>query len=51
MERYKLEQHLRREEYNYNGYAAFVMIVINLAFAGIVLGGFKLISWLVQIGG
>ena len=51
MERYKLEQHLRREEYNYDGFVAFVMIVANLVFAGMVLGGYKLISWLVQIGG
>lgn len=51
MERYKLEQICKGEEYNYNGYVAFVLFIAPIIFGAIVIGVYKLISWLVQIGG
>jgi nitrate reductase NapE component len=51
MDKNKLAEMHKREEYNYQGFAAFVLIISPVVFAGAVLGLYKLAEWLIQIGG
>lgn len=51
MDKNKLAEMHKREEYNYAGFAAFMMVASWVLFAFLVYGGYKLVVRLIEIGG
>ncbi len=51
MDKNKLAEMHKREEYNQAGFATFVLIVSYVVFAFLVYGGYKLVVRLIEIGG